>query len=169
MGRRRLHAGDASMTLGEVKCVADNVLVQVTKVEEEAASGIALAAGVSEQTRTTSGVVVKTGTNCRRWCQCTGTGRGRRESAKFKDYAGADIRLDGGDRIGGQRAGLAEARSGPLAIGQLPGVCDDAACDVSTSTSARPEVAATTAAGLRDRRPAPALVRCLGFTNEEAT
>ena len=32
-------AGDASMTLGEVKCVADNVLVQVTKVEEEAARG----------------------------------------------------------------------------------------------------------------------------------
>ena len=55
-------AGDASMTFGEVKCVADNVLVQVTKVEEETASGIALAAGVSEQTRTTSGVVVKTGT-----------------------------------------------------------------------------------------------------------
>ena len=43
--------GDASMTLGEVKCVADNVLVQVTKVEEETASGIALAVGVSEQTR----------------------------------------------------------------------------------------------------------------------
>ena len=65
-------AGDASMTLGEVKCVADNVLVQVTKVEEETASGIALAAGVSEQTRTTSGVVVKTGTgrvaaDGRRW------------------------------------------------------------------------------------------------------
>ena len=32
-------AGDASMTLGEVKCVADNVLVQVTKNEEETAFG----------------------------------------------------------------------------------------------------------------------------------
>ena len=93
-------AGDASMTLGEVKCVADNVLVQVTKVEEETASGIALAAGVSEQTRTTSGVVVKTGTG-----RVAADGASVPvpvevgESVKFKDYAGADIRLDGEDYI----------------------------------------------------------------------
>ena len=93
-------AGDASMTLGEVKCVADNVLVQVTKNEEETASGIALAAGVSEQTRTTSGVVVKTGTG-----RVAADGASVPvpvqvgESVKFKDYAGADIRLDGEDYI----------------------------------------------------------------------
>ena len=93
-------AGDASMTLGEVKCVADNVLVQVTKNEEETASGIALAAGVSEQTRTTSGVVVKTGTG-----RIAADGASVPvpvsvgESVKFKDYAGADIRLDGEDYI----------------------------------------------------------------------
>ena len=90
----------ASMTLGEVKCVADNVLVQVTKNEEETASGIALAAGVSEQTRTTSGVVVKTGTG-----RIAADGASVPvpvqvgESVKFKDYAGADIRLDGEDYI----------------------------------------------------------------------
>merc|ERR1719174_86808 len=52
-------AGDAAMSLGNVKCVADNVLVQVTKFEEDTSSGIALAAGVSDQTRTSTGTVVK--------------------------------------------------------------------------------------------------------------
>ena len=59
-----------------------------------------LAAGVSEQTRTTSGVVVKTGTG-----RIAADGASVPvpvqvgESVKFKDYAGADIRLDGEDYI----------------------------------------------------------------------
>jgi chaperonin GroES len=93
-------AGDAAMSLGNVKCVADNVLVQVTKFEEETSSGIALAAGVSDQTRTSTGTVVKTGTG-----RIAADGASVPvpvavgESVKFRDYAGSDVRLDGEDYI----------------------------------------------------------------------
>lgn len=92
--------GDDTMSLATVACVADNVLVQVTKVEEETASGIALAAGVGEQTRTSTGVVVKTGAG-----RAAADGASVPvpvsvgESVKFRDYAGADVRLDGDDYI----------------------------------------------------------------------
>ena len=92
--------GDDAMALDAVRCVSDNVLVSVTKVEEETASGIALAAGVSEQTRTSAGTVVKVGEG-----RIAANGAAvpvpvvPGESVKFRDYAGADVKLEGDDYI----------------------------------------------------------------------
>lgn len=92
--------GDDSMVKDAVRCVSDNVLVSVKKVEEETASGIALAAGVAEQSRTASGVVVKVGEG-----KIAANGVAvpvpvtPGESVKFRDYAGADIKLEGEDYV----------------------------------------------------------------------
>eukprot|EP00629_Pelagomonadales_sp_RCC1024_P006726 CAMPEP_0119272912 /NCGR_PEP_ID=MMETSP1329-20130426/9147_1 /TAXON_ID=114041 /ORGANISM="Genus nov. species nov., Strain RCC1024" /LENGTH=236 /DNA_ID=CAMNT_0007273029 /DNA_START=157 /DNA_END=864 /DNA_ORIENTATION=- len=88
------------MTLDSVNCISDRVLIAVAKAEEATASGIALAAGVNEQTKTSAGKVVKVGGGR---LAADGTPMPMPvavgESVKFRDYAGSEVKLEGADYI----------------------------------------------------------------------
>lgn len=92
--------GDAAATLDTVRCLRDRVLVAVTKVEDMTATGLALAPGAAEQTKTAAGKVVKVGAG-----KAAADGTvvpvpvAVGESVKFRDYAGADVKLDGADYV----------------------------------------------------------------------
>ncbi|KAH8048532.1 hypothetical protein JL720_15804 [Aureococcus anophagefferens] len=64
-----------AMSFAGVRCISDRILVSVTKQEDTTVSGIALAPGAAEQAKTVG------------------------EYAKFRDFAGSDVKLDGDDYV----------------------------------------------------------------------
>ncbi|KAJ1451528.1 chaperonin 10-like protein [Pelagophyceae sp. CCMP2097] len=86
----------AEMTLENVRPVRDRVLMKVEAAEESTASGIALAAGVADQSQTSIGEVVKIGDGR---LSSAGTVTPMPvvigESLKYRDYAGSDIKIEG--------------------------------------------------------------------------
>ncbi|KAK7247839.1 hypothetical protein SO694_00120016 [Aureococcus anophagefferens] len=89
-----------AMSFDGVRCISDRILVSVTKQEDTTVSGIALAPGAAEQAKTSAGKVVKMGEGRvareRRSCP---TRERRRVHAKFRDFAGSDVKLDGDDYV----------------------------------------------------------------------
>jgi len=91
---------EGAATLETVRCIRDRVLVAVTKVEDTTSSGLALAPGAAEQTKTSAGQVVKVGDG-----KVASDGSlipvpvAVGEYVKFRDYAGAEVKLGGNDYV----------------------------------------------------------------------
>ena len=91
---------EGDMTLENVRCISDRILISVSKVEDTTVSGLALAPGAAEQSKTSAGKVVKIGEG-----KLSSSGAPMPvpvevgEYVKFRDYAGAEVKLDNNDYV----------------------------------------------------------------------
>lgn len=91
---------DDDLTLDSAVPVRDRILIEADKIEDTTSSGIALAPGVAEQQKTSTGKIVKVGDG-----RLSSAGSmmpmpvNVGDSVKYRDYAGSDIKLEGTDFV----------------------------------------------------------------------